>query len=156
MCASIKTTNRCWKVKKFAFMHPLAKYPIFKFSDFAIHFHHTYQMHRRTLPSWNRPYQQSFTIISRYCWSFSMILTFHWVREWKISNNLIFMWIMRSFVNPVKKTLKGDTSDLLGDNSISLRFYQFKQLVIFPKLCLYNGDIYHLGLGCIISFIKRE
>ena len=83
-----------------------------------------------------------------------MILTFHWVRECKISNNLIFMWIMRSFLNPVKKTLKGDTSDLLGDNSISLRFYQFKRLVIFPKLCLYNGDIYHLGLGYIISFIK--
>ena len=64
------------------------------------------------------------------------------------------MWIMRSFMNPVKKTMKGDTSDLLGDNSISLRFYQFKRLVIFPKLCLYNGDIYHLGLGYIISFIK--
>ena len=156
MSASIKTNNYCWKVGQFDFMHPLAKYPIFKFSDFAIHHHHIDKMHCRTLPSWNGPYQRCFARISWCWWSLMVILTFQRVRDWKSFKYLIFSRIMWSFMNPVKKKVKGDRSGLLGDYLI-FSCLSIQALFKFcPNSCLYRRYIFHLGLGHhFISFKER-
>ena len=139
MCASIKTNNRCWNVKNYAFRNPFAKYPIFKFTEFAVHYHQTYQMCcRGTLSSLNRHYWWIFTNISLYCWCILMILTFNRVRRLKTILISDLLWIMRSLMNPVMKTLIGDTSELLCDFSISPWFYQFERSEFFPKLGLYR------------------
>ena len=142
MCASIRTNNRCWNVKEFPFMYQIAKYLYFKISEFGTHYHQTHQMHRCTLPFLNRPYWRSFTSILRYWRSLLMIQTFHRVRDCKLSNYLIFLWIMRSFMNPVKKTLIGDTSGNLGDYSISLWFYQITSDQYFFLSCVCTMDAF--------------